>query len=677
MASRAVRRNGTLQSCEPCRKSKLRCDHARPVCGRCVTKKITARCYYHPAPMTKGVRSPAGTSHPDTGARNRRLSSLSSSSKLGIGASTSLEVPGYLGATSYSAVLAEHQRHHDHSDVVFGAGDRGGVGTPMMMDSSRLRASVELLRVLYDYPVYDVLIWKLYSRKSIVVVPHRVTEAVIRSLRAAFAALDGHADLDVQLQDLVCLVSRNTCKPLVAHAGLTVEEYCASFTGGNLRWEAVGIVLSLSGIAILSTSDDDQDLMQAAPASEARSRLRAQIVDASNACLNFCDQASLVNELLGFAQYQDVMLKTQYYGDSSYQAWRRLGDLSATIYAAGLHQDNPQDDTCPFFLRQWRRICFASAFYADKALATFAGRPPLINYRYCTLTPPIDLDEEALVAGGEALDAALSNLDAQGWNTQTQNFRVSMLRLRFIFSVFRDQALEMALGTYEDWDLIQKSDQIIKEARATFHAAPAFIRYDIQVEDHDTESYASSFPSLHMYLHYLYTIFILQRVLVKRTNTGHQALFDTARQALSIVIRIGSECDQSMDLNRHYTWLILYYGLPSASVLTLELLHQTQELSTHAVSLPRAEIIRNLSVFLSCLSWVPRPTHGNYHTCKEAEKTLSHILDQIIDPQPILRESFDDVTSGLHNFLDWYNPNSWDFNAESLPFTDGFSLPGN
>ncbi|KAE8345283.1 hypothetical protein BDV24DRAFT_125705 [Aspergillus arachidicola] len=53
----AVRRNGTLQSCEPCRKAKLRCDHARPVCGRCTTKKITAKCFYHPAPMTKGVAS--------------------------------------------------------------------------------------------------------------------------------------------------------------------------------------------------------------------------------------------------------------------------------------------------------------------------------------------------------------------------------------------------------------------------------------------------------------------------------------------------------------------------------------------------------------------------------------------------------------------------------------------
>jgi len=33
------RRNGKLQACEPCRKSKLRCDHVLPYCGRCAKRK--------------------------------------------------------------------------------------------------------------------------------------------------------------------------------------------------------------------------------------------------------------------------------------------------------------------------------------------------------------------------------------------------------------------------------------------------------------------------------------------------------------------------------------------------------------------------------------------------------------------------------------------------------------
>lgn len=47
------RRNGKRQACEPCRKGKLACDHGAPHCGRCVRRKTTAKCIYHPAPMTK------------------------------------------------------------------------------------------------------------------------------------------------------------------------------------------------------------------------------------------------------------------------------------------------------------------------------------------------------------------------------------------------------------------------------------------------------------------------------------------------------------------------------------------------------------------------------------------------------------------------------------------------
>lgn len=47
-----VRRNGKRPSCEPCRISKLSCDHITPVCGRCQRRKIPQKCIFHPAPMT-------------------------------------------------------------------------------------------------------------------------------------------------------------------------------------------------------------------------------------------------------------------------------------------------------------------------------------------------------------------------------------------------------------------------------------------------------------------------------------------------------------------------------------------------------------------------------------------------------------------------------------------------
>jgi hypothetical protein len=92
------------------------------------------------------------------------------------------------------------------------------------------------------------------------------------------------------------------------------------------------------------------------------------------------------------------------------------------------------------------------------------------------------------------------------------------------------------------------------------------------------------------------------------------------------------------------------------------------------VPLPRAELIRNLSVFVSFLSWVSCPGHGNYTTCKEAEKKLSQILDRLLDPQPVQQNVVDDVTSGLDNFLNWSNYNTmWDFNSDFMSLGEGFA----
>lgn len=47
------RRNGKSKSCEPCRKSKIRCDHSLPKYAKCRSCGIVDQCYYHPAPLTR------------------------------------------------------------------------------------------------------------------------------------------------------------------------------------------------------------------------------------------------------------------------------------------------------------------------------------------------------------------------------------------------------------------------------------------------------------------------------------------------------------------------------------------------------------------------------------------------------------------------------------------------
>ncbi|KAL4777973.1 hypothetical protein BJX76DRAFT_180889 [Aspergillus varians] len=467
----AIRRNGLLQSCEPCRKSKLKCDHGRPVCGRCIAKSITQRCFYHPAPMT---RHDAGALATRPQAKRARTESSNSSSPASMATSTvqaqakahaqaqiqqGLRMPkrpsttlGYLGSTSFSAVLSEHR-----TDISFEEGncDNSGVFATLT-DRFQLESGLEVLKFLYRSNICEVLIRRFYAGHLMAAISGLIIEAILQSIRRLFDGLDRGSDVERQLQDLAGQIFRCSAHPLTAHAEMSVDEYFASFTDGNLRWEAIGLIIATAGIAMMSTSDSDVDFVRVAPDDQAREMLRTQVVEASAICLGFCDSAASVNELLGFHQYNDMLLRTQYHGDTSYLAWRKLGDLTSTIYAAGLHQENTRAQNCPPFLHQWRKICFTAAFYADKSLSTFVGRPPFINYRYCTISPPLDLSDEDLIAGGERLDQAMANLDAAGWNPRGNDLRVSMMRLRFLLAVQREQALEIALGTFDDVDILEK-----------------------------------------------------------------------------------------------------------------------------------------------------------------------------------------------------------------------------
>ncbi|KAJ5622529.1 hypothetical protein N7528_005761 [Penicillium herquei] len=97
-----LRKNGLPSSCEPCRNSKLRCDHQLPICGRCARKKKSEQCVYRPSiKAVDGLRElnpPAvlESAHLDpiwesrSGAKRRRLSQSE-----------------YLGMTSHFALFKE------------------------------------------------------------------------------------------------------------------------------------------------------------------------------------------------------------------------------------------------------------------------------------------------------------------------------------------------------------------------------------------------------------------------------------------------------------------------------------------------------------------------------------------------------------------------------------------
>jgi hypothetical protein len=96
---------------------------------------------------------------------------------------------------------------------------------------------------------------------------------------------------------------------------------------------------------------------------------------------------------------------------------------------------------------------------------------------------------------------------------------------------------------------------VIETARDMWDACPTHLRYDKYVSTED-DSMSITFARRHIYLDYLYTLFLVQRMVVKRTNTGHEALFSTSREVLSIILEVTNDRDPRVDISRHQSWVV-------------------------------------------------------------------------------------------------------------------------
>lgn len=178
-----------------------------------------------------------------------------------------------------------------------------------------------------------------------------------------------------------------------------------------------------------------------------RHSLRKCLVDASSRCVSFCDSLDVLNDVQIVFQYETFLLYSVYYGDQSFQTWRRLNDAITALFARGLHQRLDKDPhTTPFFLVELRKHIFSRIYASDISFAVFLGRPPRMSQRHCVMHVPLDITREAYYRGGNLLKGQLELVDAKGWNTIGEVRSYAVLRWSLRASMIREDTLDVILG---------------------------------------------------------------------------------------------------------------------------------------------------------------------------------------------------------------------------------------
>ena len=85
---------------------------------------------------------------------------------------------------------------------------------------------------------------------------------------------------------------------------------------------------------------------------------------------------------------------------SGLHSWRSLGDVIASLFALGYHENIQTKPDVPPFLVELRRTAFARIYSGDKNVAIFLGRPPRMSKRFsCFQIPSGRANSETDISG--------------------------------------------------------------------------------------------------------------------------------------------------------------------------------------------------------------------------------------------------------------------------------------
>ncbi|KAL1869998.1 hypothetical protein VTK73DRAFT_2841 [Phialemonium thermophilum] len=689
-------RNGLRQACEPCRRRKLACDHHLPVCDRCQRGKTPSRCIYIDRYGPRVPPSPARSISISTRTTNLVGQSSVVTSPVRSGGDVGIRGEmGYLGATSVSSFTQETQKclslvqHRTPSQTdqsspsahsyIGTTSAKYGPPVSKVVENALLDMAVDVLGSIPDPQNSNSLLQKALSpvdgwvRQAVFCLADSTWETFGTDLRGA-------ENRPRRLLHMAQLLSENTARPLHEDCASS-DEWLGSFSGTNLRWEAVGIMFIHWAIGSMSLHDDSPLLLSSpgSTGSERRKAMRARYVDCVHSCLDLCGRTHPGNTLLAYLYQKHAHLSSAFAGDASLLTSRITAESIAILTHIGLHVTPPSAVQTISLSTEIRRRLFAQAFIIDKVAAIFTGRPPLLRGSYCSTPLPLDLSDEDLFSLGRDLSIEpISRLTNDGWNTDGKVHSATLLRARAMMSFIRDEILEMALAVNQRIDS-QALDQLKdRQAQLYKQLPPGLVYRDGDASDKNQEP-RILFAKILARLDHLQNLFFILRLLVKARASPEDGiqLLETSFEMLSITLRIWTGgCLHSLRVN--FDWMVVSYAGPAAGVLCSALVNPSSALNGRAppsASVSRADVVLQLGLLIGFIEWIS-PGSPNAGLCASMTEIVRLVLDHSLNAPPATQAPeadagqplpwqdlgrYHDISESLGNFYDFEPLNTFEW----------------
>ncbi|KAF1840198.1 uncharacterized protein K460DRAFT_348380 [Cucurbitaria berberidis CBS 394.84] len=546
---------------------------------------------------------------------------------------------------NHNAILAENE-------LSIGIQPPSADSTPMSkVSQSHIDSGAAVLTLLKDLPTIQKYIDKWFSFAGGVVVIEPMVKIYTSGLWSTWQkTLESQRPADLRLMSEK--IWENTLRPVspLLHRHTTPREFCANVTGRFLRWEVVGILVTLVSLVAQSLKDGDPVFCSHDEPPVDRAALARRMCNASEMCVNFCDDFGVLNDLYLWLLYENSVAYCSMRTRGSYENARKLSGLATALLCCNLHQEIKVDDHTPFFIAEFRKRLFICAYENDKHFATFAGRPPKLTRHYCRLQIPLDLTDAQTMAEGLDLENAV---DGEGWNQRGTVQRCTFARLSATNALITEEILEVSLGYSPRDEIIHRAAEIETKTNKCWEELPDFLRIDIDNPWSMNRSPLELLFLVQIRLGHLDHHFLLQRTLIKKVGSGSAnpniTLLSVCSEIFKLVVLMVDNKDHFRDFQVDFVSILATHGIPTAAVLAVELLHQEQNPSSaSAIGYPlhRSDTIQSLAVFVSCLGTIRTEANG-FHSCDRGRKFLKRILDMILGPGPAASRSSPPNVEGM------------------------------
>ncbi|KAH8646194.1 hypothetical protein BX600DRAFT_555901 [Xylariales sp. PMI_506] len=654
-ASVRRQRNGRLQACDPCRRNKQSCNHGRP-CNRCMKKNQQSRCTYGelivPRKNNNKRLSPIEEKHkassvsdfaPDT--QTLAPSPLGNdsilvnedadpSSPLSNAPTPSKSATGYLGFTSFEAVYQEtrdslsefHLPSREVCDLPPSNPCRSSQAAKLVLVARWPRIRDICLALVRQIPPREV---GMKVAKPPAAYHSLIHSMILRMLPSLYDTWGDHLAAtgtgdhggktdESQLEEMAKAICYNT-GACVDEDVTDPREWLAQFTGPNLRWDSLGVML-------MYWSGHNPDRTQA--------RHRFEL------CIQLCRQfAGNSTFWILYLYHRRTLIESLISGDGSLGVWECHSQAMAVLTFHGSHMGRPTARSSvykPTLQSELSRFIFWVMYCTDKVITSFTGRPPHLSRRYVSTPLPLDLTDDSLLASHEErLRAVETTLDEEGWNKQDgEMYSFTVARARCMLALIRDEVHEMALGN--DAATIPIGDILNLRSRAVeaYGSVPRSAVYDPDEEYRpDTPGHSSViFAKLLLRVEYLQSLFILDRLLLKRRRPGDGDLLGVSFELVILILSLWTGIEKFQTEKKNYEWMIMGYAAPAGGILCMELLKPSFYGTTHPSHshISRSSITQNLSLLVGFLSWVS-PSAPNADLCQKTRRTIQQVLDQVLN----------------------------------------------